>query len=114
MNYDQKKPKVIVICGPTGIGKTSAAIEIAGEFNGEIINADSMQIYKHMDIGTAKPTLEEQACVKHHMIDIVNPDEPFDAAKFALLLSEAQDFISKRYYTACFRQNRLTLIFVCA
>lgn len=83
MNSDQKKPEVIVICGPTGVGKTSAAIGIAKEFNGEIINADSMQIYRHMDIGTAKPTLEEQACVKHHMIDIVNPDEPFDAAKFA-------------------------------
>ena len=83
MNSDQKKSKVIVVCGPTGVGKTSATIEIAKEFNGEIINADSMQIYRHMDIGTAKPTHKEQACVKHHMIDIVNPDEPFDAAKFA-------------------------------
>lgn len=83
MTSDQKKPKVVVICGPTGVGKTSAAIGIAKEFNGEIINADSMQIYRHMDIGTAKPTHKEQACVKHHMIDIVNPDEPFDAAKFA-------------------------------
>ena len=83
MNSDRPKPKVVVICGPTGVGKTSAAIEIAGEFKGEIINADSMQIYKYMDIGTAKPTLDEQARVKHHMIDIVYPDESFDAAMYA-------------------------------
>ncbi len=83
MNSERPKPKVIVICGPTGVGKTSAAIEIAGEFKGEIINADSMQIYKYMDIGTAKPTLDEQARVKHHMIDIVYPDESFDAAMYA-------------------------------
>lgn len=94
MNSDQKKPKVIVICGPTGVGKTSAAIGIAKEFNGEIINADSMQIYKHMDIGTAKPTHKEQACVKHHMIDIINPDEPFDAAKFAEM---ARKIIARLY-----------------
>ncbi len=83
MNSDKLKSHVIVICGPTGIGKTSVAIELAQIFNGEIISADSMQIYKYMDIGTAKPTSEEQACIPHHMIDIVEPDESFDAAKFA-------------------------------
>ena len=88
VNSDRPKPKVIVICGPTGAGKTSAAIEIAGEFNGEIINADSMQIYKYMDIGTAKPTSDEQARVKHHMIDIVYPDESFDAAMYAKMARE--------------------------
>jgi len=88
VNSDRSKPKVIVICGPTGVGKTSTAIEIAGKFNGEIINADSMQIYKYMDIGTAKPTLDEQACVKHHMIDIVYPDESFDAAMYAKMARE--------------------------
>ena len=88
MNSDRPKPKVVVICGPTGVGKTSAAIEIAGEFKGEIINADSMQIYKYMDIGTAKPTLDEQARVKHHMIDIVYPDESFDAAMYAKMARE--------------------------
>ncbi|RZB34377.1 MAG: tRNA dimethylallyltransferase [Desulfobacteraceae bacterium Eth-SRB1] len=86
MSFD--KPKIVVICGPTGIGKTSAAIEIAGEFKGEIINADSMQIYKYMDIGTAKPTIDEQARIKHHMIDIVCPDEPFDAAMYAKMARE--------------------------
>lgn len=88
MNSDRPKPKLIVICGPTGVGKTSAAIEVAREFNGEIINADSMQIYKYMDIGTAKATPDEQARVKHHMIDIVDPDEPFDAAMYAKMARE--------------------------
>ena len=78
-----EKPKVIIICGPTGIGKTSVAIKIAEAVNGEIISADSMQIYRHMDIGTAKPTPAEQDRARHHMIDIVNPDEHFDAALFS-------------------------------
>lgn len=77
------KPNVIVICGPTGIGKTVAAIRVAEVFGGRIISADSMQIYRYMDIGTAKPTPEEQARVSHDMIDIVDPDEDFDAAMFA-------------------------------
>ena len=77
------KPKIIIICGPTGIGKTSVAIKLAHHFKGHIIGADSMQIYKYMDIGTAKPTADEQARVVHHMIDIVAPDEPFDAARYA-------------------------------
>ncbi len=85
MNPSQQKPKLIVSCGPTGIGKTAAAIEIAEAFNAEIIGADSMQIYRKMDIGTAKPTAEEQARIAHHMIDIVDPDAPFDAVNFAEL-----------------------------
>ncbi len=80
-----QKPAVIVICGPTGIGKTSAGIEAAEVFGCEIISADSMQVYKYMDIGTAKPTLEERTRVYHHMIDIIEPDEDFSAARFAAL-----------------------------
>jgi tRNA dimethylallyltransferase len=79
------KPKVIVICGPTALGKTSTGIHLAKSFDGEIIGADSMQIYRYMDIGTAKPTLDEQARVKHHMINVINPDEHFDARKYAIL-----------------------------
>jgi tRNA dimethylallyltransferase len=79
------KPKVIVICGPTALGKTSTAIHLAEIFNGEIVGADSMQIYKYMDIGTAKPTLDEQARIKHHMIDVINPDDHFDARQYATL-----------------------------
>jgi tRNA dimethylallyltransferase len=82
------KPKVVVISGPTGIGKTAAAIRAAETFNGEIISADSMQIFRYMDIGTAKPTREEQARVRHYMIDIADPDEAFDALKFAEIARE--------------------------
>ena len=84
-----KKPKVIVICGPTGIGKTSVGIQLAEKLGGEIVSADSMQIYRYMDIGTAKPTADEQARVPHHMIDIVNPDEHFDAARYAQLAHDS-------------------------
>ena len=77
------KPNVIVICGPTASGKTAVAVDLAGSFAGEIISADSMQIYRFMNIGTAKPTPDEQSRVPHHMIDIVDPDELFDAEQFA-------------------------------
>jgi tRNA dimethylallyltransferase len=77
-----EKPKIIIICGPTGIGKTAVAVDLAQYFSGQIIGADSMQVYKYMDIGTAKPTAEEQNRVAHHMIDIVEPDETFDAARY--------------------------------
>jgi tRNA dimethylallyltransferase len=77
--------KIIVICGPTGVGKTGFAIELARQFNGEIVGADSMQIYRHMNIGTAKPTAAEQAEVAHHMVDIVDPHEDFDAAEYGRL-----------------------------
>ena len=85
MNPAPQKPKVIVICGPTGIGKTATAIDIAEIYGAEIIVADSMQIYRYMDIGTAKPTEAERARIPHHMIDIVDPDEPFDAVRFGEL-----------------------------
>ena len=75
MYFKGVKPKVIVICGPTALGKTSTAIHLAKHFDGEIIGADSMQIYRYMDIGTAKPALDEQARVKHHMIDFIDPDK---------------------------------------
>lgn len=78
------KPDIIIICGPTGIGKTSITIKLAKAFDGQIVSADSMQIYRYMDIGTAKPTAEEVAEVEHHIVDIVDPDEAFDAAKFAV------------------------------
>lgn len=82
------KSKVIVICGPTALGKTSVGIELATAFNGEIIGADSMQIYRYMDIGTAKPTPYEKSCAPHHLIDIVDPDEHFDAKKYSKMAHE--------------------------
>ena len=77
-----EKPKVIVICGPTASGKTALSIELAKKINGEIISADSMQIYKDMSIGTAKPTVEEMQGIKHYLIDFVSPDERYSVAQY--------------------------------
>jgi len=76
------KPRLIVILGPTAAGKSSLALSLAERLNGEIINADSMQVYRYMDIGTAKPSKEERGRVRHHLIDIVNPDEQYTAGRF--------------------------------
>ena len=76
------KPKVIVIVGPTASGKTSASISVAKKLNGEIISADSMQIYREMNIGTAKVTKEEADGIKHYLVDVVNPDEVFNVTKY--------------------------------
>ena len=83
MTKRMQKFKVVVICGPTGVGKTRFAIELAKRFSGRIIGADSMQIYRYMDIGTAKPTPDERAEVTHHLVDCVDPAEEFSAADFA-------------------------------
>ena len=77
-----KKNKVIVICGPTASGKTALSIELAKQINGEIVSSDSMQIYKDMTIGTAKPTEEEMQGVKHYLIDFVSPDERYSVANY--------------------------------
>jgi tRNA dimethylallyltransferase len=74
------RPKIIIITGPTASGKTGLAVELALEFNGEIVNADSMQVYRYMDTGTAKPTADERKGVCHHLIDVVDPDEEFNAS----------------------------------
>jgi tRNA dimethylallyltransferase len=74
--------KVIILLGPTGVGKTEASILLAQSLDTEIISADSMQVYRHMDIGTAKPTMQEMSLVKHHMIDIVEPSESFSAGSY--------------------------------
>jgi len=76
-------PDLIVIAGPTAVGKTAAAIAVAQRFGGEIVSADSRQIYRGMDIGTAKPTPEERATAPHHLLDIRDPDEDFSLADYA-------------------------------
>ena len=90
------KPKVIVIVGPTASGKTSASIKLAKLINGEIISADSMQIFKEMTIGTAKPTIEEQEGIPHYLIDVVTPEETFNVTKYKELAEMAIEEILKK------------------
>ena len=82
---EMDRPRVVILLGPTGVGKSKFAIEWAEELGGEIISADSMQVYRYMDIGTAKPTLDDQKKVRHHLIDLVTPDQPFHAALYRTL-----------------------------
>lgn len=76
-------PKVAVLVGPTAVGKTAVALHLAGALGAEIVNADSLQLYRELDIGTAKPTPAERARVRHHLVDVADPDETYDAARYA-------------------------------
>ena len=82
MQEENIKPKVVVICGPTASGKTALSIELAKKINGEIISCDSMQIYKDMNIGTAKPTKEEMQGIKHYLVDYVLPTKRYSVADY--------------------------------
>ena len=95
MNSGKSPIRIILIVGPTCVGKTELAIKLAEKYNGEIISADSMQVYRYMDIGTAKPKAEEKGCVKHHLIDVVNPDESFNAAIYMEKSAEIIDQLEK-------------------
>lgn len=88
---------LIAIIGPTGSGKSKLAIRLAQQFNGEIVSADSRQVYCHMDIGTAKPSRHELSLVPHHLINIVNPDEDFSLAQYQNLAGKAIDGIQRRH-----------------
>ena len=91
-----KKIPLIVVAGPTASGKTKLAIDIATAFDGEVVSADSMQIYRYMDIGTAKPTMDERAKCPHHLIDFVDPDQAFSVADYARLAhSVIADIVSR-------------------
>lgn len=74
--------RLVAIVGPTATGKTALAVALAGPLGGEVVGADSRQVYRYMDVGTAKPTAEERAAVPHHLIDVVNPDEEFNLAQY--------------------------------
>ena len=91
-----KKATVIIICGPTASGKTALSINLAKKINGEIISADSMQIYKDMDIGTAKPTVQEMEGIKHYLIDCVPPSKRYSVADFKVDATKAMEEIIQK------------------
>lgn len=91
-----QRPKVIAIAGPTASGKTAISIELAKKINGEIVSCDSMQIYKDMNIGTAKPTVEEMQGIKHYLIDCVNPEERYSVSEYKKQATQAiEEILSK-------------------
>ncbi len=92
---EMERPRVVILLGPTGVGKSRLVIEWAEELGGEIVSADSMQVYRYMNIGTAKPTLDEQKRVRHHMIDLVTPDQPFHAGLYRILARKTIDQLDK-------------------
>jgi len=92
----KSKPPLIVLTGPTAVGKTALSVQLAKKLGGEIISADSMQVYRHMDIGSAKVTREEMDGVPHHLIDILEPSEEFNVALFQKLAREALEGIYAR------------------
>ena len=89
-------PKILVVSGPTASGKTALAVELALAHNGEVVSADSMQIYRRMDIGTAKPTRAEMRGVPHHMLDVADPEEDFSVARYVELAARCVDDILAR------------------
>lgn len=88
--------KIIAIAGPTAVGKTKFAIEVAKAFNGEVVSCDSMQLYKYMDIGSAKPTPEEMAQAKHHLVDFLDPRDEFSVSRYQEIAKEAINDILNR------------------
>src|SRR5687768_10766661 len=82
-------PGIYAIIGPTASGKSDLAMALAHQLGGEILSVDSMQVYRGMDVGTAKPSVAEQRAVRHHVIDVVDPDQPFTAARFVELADGA-------------------------
>jgi tRNA dimethylallyltransferase len=92
---DENNINLVVIMGPTAVGKTALGVSLCRQFNGEIISADSRQFYRAMDIGTAKPAPEELAAVKHHLVDIADPDETVGLAQFLKLARDAIHTISE-------------------
>ena len=92
--------QIICIAGPTASGKTALAVELAKELDGEVVSCDSMQIYRRMDIGTAKPTVEEMQGIPHHMLDVAEPDEDFSVSRYCTMAGPIVDDIVARGKTA--------------
>lgn len=95
----EKMTKLVIVAGPTAVGKSAAAINLAKRFNGEVISADSMQIYKGMDIGTGKVTLEEAAGVPHHLLDVAAPNEEYSVGQYVLDAKKVIDDVVNRNKT---------------
>ncbi|MCX7976021.1 MAG: tRNA (adenosine(37)-N6)-dimethylallyltransferase MiaA, partial [Bellilinea sp.] len=89
MSLTKQTKRLIVIVGPTAVGKTETAIQLAEEFNGEIVSADSRLFYRGMDIGTAKPSLTDRQRVPHHLIDVAEPNEPWSLGVFKTVAKQA-------------------------
>ena len=96
VSLSKPDPALIVLCGPTASGKTALALALAARFSGEIVSCDSVAVYRGMEIGTAKPTLDERARVPHHLIDILTPDQPCTAGDYSRLAREAIAGITQR------------------
>jgi tRNA dimethylallyltransferase len=96
------KPTIVVIAGPTAVGKTSISIQVASRLHGQIVSCDSMQLYKYMDIGSAKPTKEQLAIVPHHLIDVIDPKESFSVVRYQQL--------AKKAINGIFQQNQTPVI----
>ena len=88
--------KIAVVCGPTACGKTALAVELALALGGEVVSADSMQVYRKLDIGTAKPTEEEKKGVPHHMLDVADPSEDYSVARYVAEAAPVVDDILMR------------------
>lgn len=91
-----ERPPVVVVTGPTASGKSALGLELALRFDGEIVNADSMQVFRFMDIGTAKPSLVERQKLPHHLFDVANPDQPYSAGRYAAEARAAAEAIHAR------------------
>ncbi|CAO0821186.1 tRNA dimethylallyltransferase [Desulfarculales bacterium] len=89
-------PPLLVLVGPTAVGKTATAIALASRFQAEVVNADSVQVYRGLDIGSVKPTLEERALAPHHLVDVTDPEQEMSAARFAQLADQAIADIQRR------------------
>jgi len=89
--------RLVAIVGPTGVGKSQLALHLARVFNGEIVNADSRQVYRYLDIGTAKPGPHELSQIPHHLINVINPDEDFSLAQYQALACQAIEDIQQRH-----------------
>ena len=91
---------IICLAGPTASGKTALAVELAKEFDGEVVSCDSMQVYRRMDIGTAKPTKEEMQGIPHHMIDVASPEEDYSVSRYCAQAAPIVEDIVARGKTA--------------